>query len=121
MNKRGFTIIELLVVFGLVLFLATFAIPYSLDYYRDRAINEQARSITSVLRRAQFYASSGRDGASWGVSFSEEDNIYYLFKGWDCDQDVYQEFNLSSGVDISGVDCVVFESQSGKTHIVNND
>lgn len=53
MNQRGFGIIELVVVMGLMAILATLAVPNMLRYYQTSSLNAGASEFASVLNRAR--------------------------------------------------------------------
>jgi type IV pilus assembly protein PilA len=52
-SERGFGIVELVVVMGLIGLLATLAVPNFLRYYRNSALGAGASELATVLNRAR--------------------------------------------------------------------
>ena len=80
--KRGFTLIELIVVIGILSGLISLFVLYSRDSERQlKLIREQARLISAVLRTKALSVQtfkSGEASCGYGVNFST--NAYRIFK-----------------------------------------
>lgn len=57
-RQSGFTIIELLIVIGLISLLVAFAVPSMLDFNRRSVLTAEATEFTDTLSEAQNYAES---------------------------------------------------------------
>lgn len=81
---NAFTLIELLIVVGIVTVLAAVGIMNLLNYTQRQDLDFTAREIVSVLRNAQNRSVSQEDGLRWGVYFENPaagTDFYDLFKG----------------------------------------
>ena len=58
MNKKGVTLLELIVVLAIVAILAAFAVPNYFDYLKRATIAENAAKMASELRYVRDYASA---------------------------------------------------------------
>ena len=58
MNKKGVTLLELIVVIAIVAILAAFAVPNYFDYLKRATIAENAAKMASELRYVRDYASA---------------------------------------------------------------
>ena len=118
-SKKGFTLLELLIVIGLIVILTVMTIPYTFDFFSARVLEEDTNRLTNILKRAQTNASSGRNDRDWGVRFFHDEGRYEIFQGDSCEDGVtYQIFRLSSEVDMEGIDCVIFERHTGDPQII---
>lgn len=119
-SMKGFTLLELMIVIGLIVALAMMTLPYSMDFYRSRTLEEETRSLSSILDRARSNAISGRMDSNWGVYF-ESDNSYIIFKGEryeDRNLDFDQHFSVPSGMEVdTDIIEVVFERHTGNVKI----
>ncbi len=77
--EKGFTLIEVLLVVGVLAILLTLAIPVTIDFYKSQQLDTHTQGIIQTLRRAQLKAMSIEEDSSFGV-FLTNDN-YILFRG----------------------------------------
>lgn len=113
---KGFTLIEMLIVIGIMAIIASAGIPVVLNLYRDYRMNSEVRLLSSVLERARDKAMNNFNGSAHGV-FIGSDN-YVIFEG-----DDYETRNTSQdlivpragAIAISGASELVFEQLSGRT------
>ena len=80
---RGFTLVELILVFGIVAMVSALSIPFLLSSQVSSDLNSLTITLVSTLRRAQQQALSGQNQASWGVYFDSGNDRYILFQGAD--------------------------------------
>ncbi len=130
-KNKGFTLIELVVVFGIIMILAGFSLPVFLNLGQKRDLNSYSRQIRANLVEARTKARG--QGDNWGVHLTSSD--YYLFKGSSY-QDRESELKLSlpdnltfknislkdSQVVFSGTEgeFVGFSSDSNSFDLINN-
>lgn len=87
---RGLTLIEILLVVGILVILVTLTSPLALDFYRSQQLDTHTQGIIQTLRRAQLKAMSIENDSNFGVYLTNDD--YTLFKGNSYDpNDPYNE------------------------------
>ena len=87
-KNRGFTLIELMVVVGIILIITGAAIPSLTSYMRNQAVRQAQQQIISDMRSTQVKALAGTlsdlkvDGSLiryWGINFTEDSGVYTIF------------------------------------------
>ncbi len=119
-NCKGFTLLELMIVIALMVIFAVLTLPYGMNFYRSRTVEEESRTISNVLARAQSHAITGKEDSNWGVKFFHEQNEYIFFKGERYDERdvVYDQlFRSPSGIETEGIIEIVFEKNTGDPKI----
>ncbi|MDA3815630.1 MAG: type II secretion system protein, partial [Patescibacteria group bacterium] len=121
-NQSGFTLIELMIVIGLLVIFTTLTIPYGLNFYNARMLEEETASIATVIERARAHATSGKEDSDWGVRFLYAQNQFTIFKGSSCGAgEIYQTFDLNDATELeSEINCIIFERHTGIPKIYNN-
>lgn len=112
---QGFTLLEILLVVGIIGVLIILTLPVGLDLYKNQQLEVNSRTILQTLRRAQLKAMSIESDANYGVYLSDESFI--LFKGssyFGRDSQYDQVFDLPQAITISGMQEVVFTKLTGK-------
>ncbi len=119
-NSKGFTLLELMIVIGLIVIFTALTIPYGMQFYDSRVLQGETTSVFNVLERARVHAVSGKEDSDWGIDFSSPGE-YHLLKGSNCDTgEVFQTFSITSGVEIdTDISCIIFEKNTGKPKIYN--
>jgi prepilin-type N-terminal cleavage/methylation domain-containing protein len=99
MNIRGFTLIEVVIVVGLIAAIAGFSVPMSVDFYNTQITKSTSDEIFSALKKAQAYATFRRGDSQYGVAFDSDDDLYVVFK------DSYggSPTSFDEGYDLNGV------------------
>lgn len=113
-RKRGFTLVELLLVIALMLIVGVFMFPLGISFYRSQMTNEAIEGIQSALRRAQTFAITGKHDSSFGVKFSE--SSYVLFEGESYASRITSEdelYTIGAHIEDGTLDEIVFEPFSG--------
>lgn len=105
MARQGISLLETVVIIGLLAFLAALGLPVAHDFTLRQDLPAARRDIVHVLRRAQLRAVLEEDGGNVGVRFaSGTGTAYTLFRGssWDArDPDVDEEYHLPSGIGVT--------------------
>ncbi len=82
--KRGFTLVELLIVIAISVIVGVVAILNISQRRADIDLTTAAQQIATTLRQAQSDSMAQEDGLSWGVHFANTTSpapFYALFKG----------------------------------------
>ncbi len=83
LSSRGFTLIEMLVVLGISVILATGGFLSLWNLRKHQALRLAAESMVAFLREAQSRSATQEGGVGWGVHFenSTDRDSYWLFSG----------------------------------------
>lgn len=112
--RRGFTIVELLLVIGIILIVAAFTLPGSALFLRRQQLNDTVYEFTNALERAHLQAMFDKNGSAFGVRVLSDS--YVLFEGSSYaarNTDNDEIFPLSSSVSITGLSEIVFAELTG--------
>jgi len=123
-SKTGFTLIEIIVVMGLLVIVGSLGLYMSLDTFRGSSFRNDRDSIVSALRRARSQAISNIcignnciDGQSHGVHL--ETGRYIIFQGasynWDDPLNETIQANANNAVITSSGDAL-FGQLSGRAN-----
>ncbi len=108
MNTRGVTLVEVLVVLGLLFLLTTFGSVASFFYFRTQYVYHVAETIANELRLVQVASLTQSDDASHGIKIFESTLTRFTgssYAGRDTSKDVQTTFPVS--VTVSGSQEVV--------------
>ena len=103
MLSRGFTLIEMLIVIGVILVVAGLSIPFLFSYQASSEVVVYSNNIERTLRRAQLQAINGYQAEGWGVYFDNSEKKFTIFKGDDYsgrDKQYDQEITYSESLNI---------------------
>lgn len=115
-NSNGFSLLELIVVIGIVILIFNVSSSGFNSYKMHSNLELAAGGVVEAIRLAQASAQSGKGDSKWGVEILS--NQVVVFKG-----DSYatritsadELLNFSSGIVPSGISEIVFEKNSGTT------
>lgn len=113
-KKRGFALIELILVIALIAALAGLSIPVYQSFQVKNDIDIAANTLTQELKRAQILSQASDGDTSWGVK-SQSGSIV-LFKGasYSGRDAAYDEtFSLPSTITPSGATEIVYAKFTG--------
>ena len=77
--KKGFTLIEFLLVISILGILAGLSIPFLINFKISQDLDNTVQEMISILKKAQEKSISGEKDSSWGVNFSQPFR-YILFR-----------------------------------------
>jgi prepilin-type N-terminal cleavage/methylation domain-containing protein len=84
-HQKSFTLVELIIVVGLVVILATFGVMNFVNYRNRQKLNLTSQEISVILRNAQDRSITQESGRPWGVYFANpsgnNNDFYELFSG----------------------------------------
>ncbi|HEY5695319.1 MAG TPA: prepilin-type N-terminal cleavage/methylation domain-containing protein [Candidatus Saccharimonadales bacterium] len=119
MNKRGFTLIEVLLSVGVITLIAGITIPVYLAYANRNDLTEIQYAAASGLRRAATYSRAMNSDSQWGVAVAN--NAMTLFKGdsYSGRDTTYDESTpLPSTITVSGLTEIIFAKRTGLPNII---
>jgi len=123
LKHRGFTLIEIITVVGILLIITATAIPAYRNFQKQSDLINTTEEIINVLRLAQSKTLASEQASQWGIHFLASE--YILFKGADYDSrdsSFDKNYIVPSLVEIHEVDLkgagfdVVFERIIGQTN-----
>ena len=85
---KGYTLIELLLVVGLIGILALFSVPIGINFYRSQLAEGSRTELIELLTRARRYAVLQKSDARYGVKIETsggEISSFILYQGVDYD------------------------------------
>lgn len=116
--RRGFTIIETLIVVALFAALVALATPFYYSFQVDYQLGTNAETLLQNLRRAQNQAMTGKGDLKFGVHLASEQYTLFAgstYAGRDIDYD--EVYNLPETVSLSwnlgGGSDIIFEKIKG--------
>ena len=111
----SFTLVEILIVVGIIAILASFSFSVGLNFYKSQQLETQAQEILQTLRRAQSKAMAIELDSPFGVYFDNVNKKYILFKGdsYSPGEPYNEEFDLPAIITLSGLSEVVFLKLEG--------
>lgn len=72
-HQRGFTVIEMTIVFLIIAIITAIAVPQVITYLRRYRVGIAARNVATALQRARFLATSNNKRA--GITITEDSNV----------------------------------------------
>jgi prepilin-type N-terminal cleavage/methylation domain-containing protein len=112
---RGFTLIEILIVIGVLAIIVASATPLTLDFYNSRQLDLYEQGLVQKLRQAQTKAMETENDSDFGVYLTS--NEYVLFQGSSYsgrDTNLDETIDLPDNLEVTGMDEIIFDKLSGK-------
>lgn len=113
-NKKGFTLVEMLLVLSLMSFVITFAVPIYRSFQQRNTLRYTTELIASQIRTAQLNSQAAIEDDTWGIRFNPGQIV--VFKGNDFvsrDVDFDLITNISPQIILNGVTEITFAKFSG--------
>lgn len=112
--KKGFTLVELLIIISLLSMILALAFMTTYSLVFDTALRDQTRNVESALRKAQTVAITGRGENDAGVKVKEKEFVIFQGSSYEgrttpYDRTVYFPVTMT----LEGTDEFVFQKESG--------
>ena len=116
--KKGFTLIEFMMVVALIIMFSGLTLPVGFNFYQESTLKDQARNLENSLRRAQAMAMAGHGDSNAGVKIIQEEQKYIIFEGESFDPEQRREeadiiIPFPIALSASGTDEIVFQKSTG--------
>jgi prepilin-type N-terminal cleavage/methylation domain-containing protein len=113
---RGFTIIELVIVFAIFALVASFGLPLGFDAYRNYLLTSEARNLLSILRRAENLALANNYSSDHGVFLGPNQFVIFQGSSYASRNPVFDEnYPLNPSITVSSTPEVVFSRLAATT------
>lgn len=114
--RRGYSLLEVLLVLGIVITLTLVTLPIGLRFFRLERLDGAAHAVASELARAEANAFYGRAGSAWGIHFFPHQYVLFSGASYDSRSTVYDEVYPLEDQTLSGSsDEIIFLQGSGVT------
>lgn len=110
--RQGFTLIELVLVVGLIMIVATATMSIGSSWYNLNNFDNAFNMTLSSLRKAQAYAIDNKNNSVWGVCLTGR--TIRLFSGSCASPTIKNDYQLPDNAVISGLSTVTFSSRRGE-------
>lgn len=111
MNK-GFSFIEIILVVGLMLIVASAVTPIGSNWYSLNNFDSIFNSTLSSLRKAQSFAIDKKSNTTWGVCLTG--SIIRFFSGTCNSPVIKNDYQLPNDITVSGLSTVTFSNLRGE-------
>ncbi len=118
---KGISLIEILLVVGVLAILVSIILPLALDFYREQQLDTHSQGIIQTLRKAQLKTMSIENDSSFGVYLT--DDSYTLFKGdsyTNRDTQYDEILDLPVILTLSGLQELIFSKFEGRPNVTGN-
>lgn len=110
----GFTLIELVITFGIVLILITVSISLAVNFSNNQNLDDATYQLISLLRQAQNKAMAVEYDSNFGVLISNLNFVLFKGAGY-ASRDPNFDFiiQVSNNLNVNGPDEIVFAKLTG--------
>jgi len=117
-KKTGFSLVELILVIGILMIIATTASVFNSRWYLQNNLEASKNILVSSLRKAQGYAIAKKNNLTWGVCLTG--TTIRMFGGSCASPTTKDDYLLPVGVSTSGLSTVTFSSLRGEPNTAQN-
>lgn len=112
--KNGFTLMELLIVIGIIVFLSAVFLPIGLNFYQLQVLNKTSDQVIWLLKQARTNALSQKKNSAFGLYFAEQQVILYQGESYQLRQiEMDQTYPLAESIQRYGVEEINFSKGTG--------
>jgi prepilin-type N-terminal cleavage/methylation domain-containing protein len=114
--KRGFSLLELLLVIAIAAGIFAFSTPFTLNFYRTQLVDEAQSNLIDALGRARHDAVLQKNDSNFGVhivagSYTIFQGNSYAEEGRDTTQD--EVFPVADNITFTGLSDIIFSKLTG--------
>ncbi len=108
-SRTGFTLVEMLLVIGIITAIFGVGLVASMDFYQSYSLNYETNLVVGIIQRARSQAMANTNQAKHGVCLIGSD--YVIFEGDTCASG--DTFPKSSAIDVDWQTPVIFNQLDG--------
>lgn len=117
-KKTGFSLIELILVIGILMIIAVTASVFNSKWFLQNNLEASKNMLLSSARKAQSYAIAKKNNLTWGVCLTG--NTIRMFGGSCASPTIKDDYVLPVSIGISGLSTVTFSTFRGEPSIAQN-
>ncbi len=102
-KKRGFTVLEILIVIGILALLSLFMMGFFLDYRKSQGIRQDGELVESLLYKARSDALSSNSAFEYGIHFASSSIVTFQGSTYVSGATTNQTFSLTPSVTVSAL------------------
>lgn len=116
-KEAGFTLIEMLVVIGIVIVVAFIVVPISVVQLQGNKLESETKKLKSSMHNQQQYAYSAREDSAYGIVFNSGNYVLYQGDSY-ATATVTETIDLTNEVDIVQIN---FADSSSEVNFAKNE
>ena len=118
--KRGFTLLELLIVLTLMSVIAVLILPPFMDFRSRQLLDSQSDLISAVLYQARAHTLASKNNLVYGVHFETDELTLFSGDSFNAEAEDNQVIDLDSAVTLANISLIpdpndiIFERLTGE-------
>lgn len=117
MSKRGFSLIEVIIVIAVLVVVSGFTLGVGSEFYNSRSLIAERDSLVALLRRARINAMNNTNQMDQGVFLGSSEYVIFQGNSYAGRNSAFDEtFPRLGGVTIEGPTEVVFSALEGASN-----
>lgn len=113
-NKKGFTLVEILLVVGLIALISGISIPVYQSFQVKNDLDVAINNTAQTLRRAQIFSQAVNGDSVWGVKVQSGSMVFFKGTSYATRDANYDEiFDMPTNISISGLSEIIFSKLTG--------
>lgn len=102
-NTTGFTLIEFLIVFGLMATVFAVTIGFFSNFKNKEALDKNISLVSEVLRQAKHFTINSKDSNQFGVHFNSNNIVLFIGPTYSAISPTNQVYELSPSVELYSI------------------